>query len=1249
MTVVEETSRPASRFYDYDGCKPYECHTVDDDSGYLADVDGEDHHTPPLCIDSLPRTQYHMNAGTICPATSKRLSHDLTNRNKSTETTKDEQLVERPSHHNKTSTMTNPSAQTSLNNNRAFFSKQSQATSTEASFTKDSTIKEPENLRTRKSSTSLDSLENHEVVGTPRQTGRVFSQEESWDSSSTYGSVDEDALLHVTSKVEAEAEAGTKSEPAVFPDVHPSRTSDRLVQPHSTNLPVQSLPSVIASPGYLSSETSASFPSVDRRVDPNESPQCVPWYIRDLKMSNLFVEDLPSELLSWPYFLTFIGCRIAVANNVPLKSIMGDMHIGHARNSPTLFWNSFDECLQTLPHEPDTVWTAATESFEGYTFKGKVIFESAIGKPVFKLDLLPIQAERSCLFQRMFGSDRFLYLTFQSFWDKPKRFGPDQMAQIHAQWKLWMSESHTFLGRKWRVFHVKPLGKKANLRRAEDDAPGTRVILFAMEGAGINRIMSVGEMMNEFFNFAENKNQNFCKAFARLDMGLSRTIPTLVFKPSQIKPLRDVRADLTQGAREFNDPHLDWDEQCDGRPVMNDGCARISVGAALKIWECYQRATRSDEPIPSAFQGRIGSAKGMWMISAEPHTRDPVHLETWIEVTESQRKFDPVSDDKADHQPYNCHRLTFNYLNHSFVSGSANLCTSFIPLLVDRGVQRDILADVTISRLDRERKKLIEMASNPVQLHNWISKQSSPTPAMGIVSWKAGLPSSVAEKVKLLLRSGFCPTQSPFLAKSLTSFVQQDQLWMEEKLRIPLGKSTFLKGLADLSGVLEPGEVHAKFSKPFVDEFDGRTYRSLEGEEVLVARQPAYRRSHIQKMRAVSHPELSHLVDVIVFPTRGEVPVAGKLQGGDYDGDDFWTCWEPLLVAPFRNAPAPWREPDPDKYGIEKDTRMLEQVMNPHNLSTVDGFLKEAIDFHITQLFLGKVAVLADKIAYLENRVHSERLNDLYDVRDLLVDAAKQAYRFDENGFNSLVRGRLACGNPDVPAYKQAMEAGMKPESIDKEYKGVAKDLQHNPNNIIDFLYFDVVRKHNRETQQALKDALPKEEDDDQDLQRPFLQLQGKQIAMVNRELEGLLKEFSKILQVWNGSFRDGSKLTSEKWNKVTKKCYDMFRSLMPSPENISHPQITPLLAHYLGLKHPTIWETIRSSALYTTYPKKYSFVWHMAGRELVRLKAETDANTYHVIPSVFADLKAKPSKVIRLEEEENDSAQMKETNSYNE
>lgn len=41
----------------------------------------------------------------------------------------------------------------------------------------------------------------------------------------------------------------------------------------------------------------------------------------------------------------------------------------------------------------------------------------------------------------------------------------------------------------------------------------------------------------------------------------------------------------------------------------------------------------------------------------------------------------------------------------------------------------------------------------------------------------------------------------------------------------------------------------------------------------------------IVQVRAVYEPRLSHLVDVAVFPSRGSFPLAGKLQGGDYDGD----------------------------------------------------------------------------------------------------------------------------------------------------------------------------------------------------------------------------------------------------------------------------------------------------------------------------------------------------------------------------
>jgi hypothetical protein len=907
---------------------------------------------------------------------------------------------------------------------------------------------------------------------------------------------------------------------------------------------------------------------------------------------------------------------------------MKDLDIFHARSSPDFFWSEIDKRLRAVPRDPSAVWAASKKSFEGYTFKGKVVFQNTHSSPLFRLDLLPIQAETSCLFQRMFGSDRFLYLTFPTLWDHQ---------QIGPQLKRWIFELHSFLGRKWRVFHVEPIKRKGNRRKVREETADTRVILFATEGAGIDRPMSVGKMINEFFDFARNENQNFCKAFARLDLGLSRTIPTLVFKPSQIRRVPDVFADGTPEVNNFNDTSLDWDEKCDELPIMNDGCARVSVGAALKIWQCYCAATGSDEPLPSAFQGRIGGAKGMWMISAEPHTREPAHLETWIEVTDSQRKFEPVHDDEADDRPYNMHRLTFNYVKHSFVNGSTDLHSSFIPILVDRGVPRDVIKNIIISRLDQERDELLDMLHDPVRLHNWIAKQCSDTPALGVLTWQAALPLSLPEKAKLLLRAGFSPDKSPYLANLLKRFVHHRQSWMEEKLRAPLGKATFLLGLADPKGVLKPGEVHIQFSKPFLDEFDRKTYRSLDGEEVLVARQPACRRSDIQKMRVVSNLQLSHLVDVIVFPSRGAYPAAGKLQGGDYDGDIFWTCWEPALVEPFRNAPAPLKALDPLKYRIEKDTRRLNEVMNPYDLSTVDDFLKEALDFRMTPSLLGRVTIFAEKVAYKDNRVHSHRLETLYDVHDLLVDAFKQAYRFHDKDFNLLVQG---YGNPAVPAYKQGMEASAKSKALGEGDNDTSKGFKYDPNNILDFLYFDVLTKHNRETRQAMKAVLTKEFEDDSDLQLPFLRLQDIDDTL-KRELDGLSTRFKKIAKDWGDSFGDKTDLlTSDRYNKLMEQFHADFRSLMPSPSNATHPQIAPLLFPYLGPDHPTMWENIRSSALYTAYaayPKKQTFVWTLAGRELAKIKAGGNPDTYNVVPRVFADLKTKPRKVVKPEIEESD------------
>ena len=104
----------------------------------------------------------------------------------------------------------------------------------------------------------------------------------------------------------------------------------------------------------------------------------------------------------------------------------------------------------------------------------------------------------------------------------------------------------------------------------------------------------------------------------------------------------------------------------------------------------------------------------------------------------------------------------------------------------------------------------------------------------------------------------------------------------EYKCRILIPKSRLLFGVCDHRGILQEGECHIR---PTADE-DGIPH-SLTGTYVLVARNPCLHPGDLQKLRVTARPELAHLVDCIVFPTRGRRPAADMMSGGDLDGD---TC-----------------------------------------------------------------------------------------------------------------------------------------------------------------------------------------------------------------------------------------------------------------------------------------------------------------------------------------------------------------------
>ncbi|KAK5020087.1 hypothetical protein LTR60_000845, partial [Cryomyces antarcticus] len=207
------------------------------------------------------------------------------------------------------------------------------------------------------------------------------------------------------------------------------------------------------------------------------------------------------------------------------------------------------------------------------------------------------------------------------------------------------------------------------------------------------------------------------------------------------------------------------------------------------------------------------------------------------------------------------------------------------------------------------------------------------------------------------------------------------------------------------------------FSTGFHDDRSGKFYNVLQGREILIARHPTLRRSDIQKVRAVFKEELSHLIDVVVFPNTGNFPLAGKLQGGDYDGDTFWLCWEPDLTTSFKNAPPPYNPLPPEHFGIKVDRTKLGEVASGPSLQT---FLSKSFDFRCRRELLGQVTIFHEKLSYAENGIDSPGINALADLHDHLVDSSKNRYIFDDEAWQKYITGSSDIGikNPKKPAYK---------------------------------------------------------------------------------------------------------------------------------------------------------------------------------------------------------------------------------------
>lgn len=302
--------------------------------------------------------------------------------------------------------------------------------------------------------------------------------------------------------------------------------------------------------------------------------------------------------------------------------------------------------------------------------------------------------------------------------------------------------------------------------------------------------------------------------------------------------------------------------------LMTDGCSSISVELAEVIWRSLQRGKRRSAKlryIPSAFQFRLGGAKGMVV-------QDPTIEGKLVRLRPSQVKFDAREN------------LTFDVQSTSASPKPMFLNRPLISLMEFLGV--DI-------------QRIIELQDDDI--HKAQSVRSSCTDASKIMQQHGmgasfHLPSLFSNMSSILQLEIGNTDNNPSLWKSK---LIESSLWCAEthilrelkyRAHIAVPGSYTLLGVSDEWDCLREGEIYATV-------FDERTgfIQRITGK-VAITRSPQIHPGDLQVVTAVHRPELDHLTNVVVFSCQGERALASCLGGGDLDGDTFNLILDPRLL-----------------------------------------------------------------------------------------------------------------------------------------------------------------------------------------------------------------------------------------------------------------------------------------------------------------------------------------------------------------
>ncbi|KAF4602055.1 hypothetical protein EYR40_005257 [Pleurotus pulmonarius] len=645
-----------------------------------------------------------------------------------------------------------------------------------------------------------------------------------------------------------------------------------------------------------------------------------------------------------------------------------------------------------------------------------------------------------------------------------------------------------------------------------------------------------------------NKSQTMTKWAARFALGLSNSAPGCWLQPKNIVVCSDLDVYSSAGSD------------------MTDGAGFINLAGLHQLYHKFGWSR-----MPTAIQCRVGGgslddragdAKGLLILDIHDQL-----LEPRIQLRPSQVKIKHAASARHDlawqvidvlrashsHSPSRLSTETIINLAENGVPAQAfidllkaSLKATIDPLL--QWVGPDAMLDlwcavaqvggVMAARLAREKRgeaRLQGYSNGEVDLEMDDEDglhQFDYTIQQRSTAWWAdpisGCPSSLEETVMYLLEVGFTPQKLPVLKEKLEKVIKPaiKRHIQSYRIDVPMSLTAFI--IPDPFGILQPGEVYFKASHQNLASPSGIDTDLILGD-VLITRHPCKLPTDTQRWKAVNHPQLSHLVDVIILPILGSRRAADFLAGGDYDGDKALLIWQPEVVEHFINAPLHFSiEPPEVKAAFFKEKKTVTTFLEETSTSS-----PEETQFKLQQYLLGALNQPS-----LVGQYSNFHLNSIYVNGYRHPETIRLAYMFckvldssksGEQVLPAQIKHDSKLYNKRPPFWKETEEERSRHQT--NEINLIRPKELHGKEFIMDTIY-NQAKEEGRLAQQRIEQAfsaLPKEHVADLDLQQPWKQAEALAKQMASRGYTERAEDLEKIKRHVETMYREHRKQVKPK------------------------------------------------------------------------------------------------------------------------